>query len=347
MRFLLSVFLFLLLFGTASVAQQKQYKVVNVGFYNLENLFDTVHTAGKNDYEYLPTAKKKYNSFVYNDKLSKLSSVIVEIGKDVSPDGVAVLGVSEIENRSVLEDLVKTNAIKSRNYQIVHYDSPDRRGVDVGLLYNPQYFKLDTSYSYYVDLPAEKDGYKSLTRDILWVKGKLDGETYHFLVGHWPSRIGGSAASAPKRAKAAEVCRRVIDSIYRIEPNANIMVMGDLNDNPTDASVTKHLKANNKLAEKDNATLYNPWVDFYQKGVGTLAYQDSWSLFDQVIISRNILRKADDKYSFYKAGIYKRDEMIQTSGKYKGYPKRTFDFDRYVGGFSDHFPTYITLIKPF
>lgn len=341
------IFATALLFSSSLYAQQKQYKVLNIGFYNLENLFDTIHQKGVNDYEYLPESKKKYNSFVYNDKLNKLSSVIVEVGKNVSPDGVAILGVCEIENRTVLEDLVKTEALKNRNYQIVHYDSPDRRGVDVGFLYNPKYFTVDTSYNFPVDFPPAADGYKSYTRDVLWVKGRLDGETYHFFVNHWPSRYGGPAASNHRRVKAAEVCRAVIDSIYNVEPQANIVVMGDFNDNPTDASITKSLKANHKLTDADEQVLYNPWVDSYQKGIGTIAYQDSWSLFDQIIISRNVLKKSDDKYSFYKSGIYKRDDMIQTTGRYKGYPKRTFDFDRYVGGFSDHFPTYITLIKPF
>lgn len=344
LNFLRTLFIFLL-FPILLFAQQKKFKVINIGFYNVENLFDTVHQEGVLDYEYTPEAKKKYTMEVYRDKLNKLSSVIKEIGTNVSPDGVAVLGVSEIENEGVLKDLCATNLLKERNYKIVHYDSPDARGVDVGFLYNPAYFAVDTSAALRVDLPADKDGKRHKTRDVLWVKGQLDGETYHFFVNHWPSRRGGESASAPNREAAAAVCRKTIDSITLKDPKANIVVMGDLNDNPTNKSITTVLKASGDLSKIKSSFLYNPWVDFYNRGVGTLAYQDTWSLFDQIIISQNITEKSDEKYSFYKAGIYKRDEMIQQSGKYKGYPKRTFDFDTYIGGFSDHFPTYITLIK--
>lgn len=342
-------FLFSILFSLAlfqAYAQKREFSVVNIGFYNLENLYDTIHQAGINDYEYLPASKKKYNSQVYTDKIEKLSSVISEIGKNVSADGVAILGVSEIENKNVLIDLCRSENLKNRDYQIVHYDSPDARGVDVGFLYNPKYFKVDTSAALYVDLPAAANGYKGKTRDVLWIKGKLLGEEYHIFVNHWPSRYGGSSASADRRAATALVCRTAIDAILKVNTKANILVMGDLNDNPTDPSVVKVLKTSSTPAGAIKGKLYNPWEDIYKKGTGTIAYQDAWALFDQIIVSENVTNKSSDKYYFYQTGIYKREEMIQNSGKYKGYPKRTFDFDRYVGGFSDHFPVYITLVKP-
>ena len=341
----LSLF-FCLAFMLQVKAQQKEYSIINIGFYNLENLFDTIHQQGVNDYEYLPTAKKRYTSLVYNDKINRLASVIAELGTNYSSDGVALLGVSEIENRGVLEDLCNSKGLKGRNYQIAHFDSPDARGVDVGLLYNPKYFTVDTSAALYVEMPAAADGYKGKTRDVLWVKGKLLGEVYHVFVNHWPSRYGGSSASANRRAAAANVCRQTIDSIMRKEPNANIVVMGDLNDNPTDASVTKVLRTAANIPKALNGTLFNPWENIYRGGTGTLAYQDAWALFDQIIISQHVTDKNPEKYYYYKASIYKRDEMIQDSGRYKGYPKRTFDFDRYVSGYSDHFPVYITLVKP-
>lgn len=327
------------------VSAQTKYKVVNIAFYNLENLFDTVHAQGKNDYEFLPNGAKGYTSAVYLDKLKNLSSVLHDIGTDLSPDGAAVIGVAEVENRSVLEDLVKQEQIRSRGYEIVHYESPDSRGIDVGLLYNPKYFKVVSSHALPVQLPADRDGSVHATRDILLVEGQLDGETYYIMVNHWPSRLGG-AASTPSRMAAAETCRRAIDSIYQISPKANIVVMGDLNDNPDNVSVTKGLRAVGKQSKLKEGDLFNPWAEFYNKGIGTLAYQDAWALFDQIIISQQVLEKGDaNHFRFYKANIFKRDDMIQVSGRYKGYPKRTYDFDNYMSGFSDHFPTYISLIK--
>jgi endonuclease/exonuclease/phosphatase family metal-dependent hydrolase len=318
-------------------AQKKEYKVINIGFYNLENFFDTIHQEHVNDYEFLPSGKKGYTSEVYLDKVKHMASVITDMGKQFSPDGVALLGVAEIENEGVLRDLINTGKLP---YKIVHYDSPDKRGIDVALLYNPAYFTVTDSRSLTVQLP---DGYP--TRDVLWVTGKLDGEIYHIFVNHWPSRRNGEAASAPGRAIAAGVSRHIMDSLFRIDPNTNVVLMGDLNDNPTNESMTKVLKAKGDAEKLKEGELYNPWVAFFKKGIGTLAYQDSWALFDQIVMSQHLLNKDDGHYHYYKANIFKRDDMIQTSGRYQGYPKRTFDFDNYMGGFSDHFPTFITLIK--
>lgn len=343
----LSVLLILSLISILLPAQQrKQYKVVNIAFYNLENLFDTVHAPGKNDYEFLPAGTKKYTPAVYHDKLKNLASVLRDIGTDVSSDGPAVIGVSEVENRSVLEDLVKQEAIASRKYAVEHYESPDPRGIDVGFLYNPKYFTVETSYPITVPLPSVNDTIPHTTRDILLVKGKLDGETFHFFINHWPSRLGGAGAM-DNRSLAAAICRKAIDSIYATDKEANIVVMGDLNDNPDNASVVRALNAGGKMDKLPAGALFNPWLDYYNRGIGTLAYQDAWALFDQIIISRHLLDKtAGNHLRFYRSNIFRRDDMIQTTGRYKGYPKRTYDFDNYVSGFSDHFPTYITLIKP-
>ncbi|WP_197705816.1 endonuclease/exonuclease/phosphatase family protein [Filimonas lacunae] len=321
--------------------------MVNVAFYNLENLFDTVHAKGKNDFDFLPTGVKKYTPAVYFDKLKNLSTVLRDIGTDVSPDGAAIIGVSEVENRNVLEDLVKQEAIAGRGYKIEHYESPDFRGIDVGLLYNPKYFTVETSFPVPVVLPGSpNDTTPHTTRDILVVKGKLDGEYCYVMVNHWPSRLGGVGA-ADNRSLAAGIVRRVIDSITRLDAKANIIVMGDLNDSPDNVSVTKVLKAGGKMDKLKEDMLFNPWADFYNRGIGTLAYQDAWALFDQIILSQSWLDKTMPKhFRFYKANIFKRDDMVQTTGRYKGYPKRTYDFDNYMSGFSDHFPTYITLIKP-
>ncbi|MFT4203935.1 MAG: endonuclease/exonuclease/phosphatase [Chitinophagaceae bacterium] len=336
-----------LLLCSVAVAQKKNYQVANIGFYNLENFFDTLHDADKNDYEFLPTGKKGYTPEVYARKLHNMASVLRDMGKSYSPDGIAVLGVAEIENENVLRDLVADPQVAERHLQYVHYESPDARGIDVALLYNPTYFSVEWSAPLTVTLPAGSHGGAAATRDVLYVKGKLQSETFHFFVNHWPSRLGGQAASEGDRKIAASVVRQAIDSIFKEEPNANIVVMGDLNDNPDNNSVVQTLRSNGEPESSDPMVLYSPFLSLFKKGIGTLAYQDAWALFDQIMVSRNLLKHGNNAgaFFFYRPSIFKRDDMIQLSGRYKGYPKRTYDFDRFADGFSDHFPTFITLLK--
>ena len=239
---------FFLMFAGSSYSQQEktQYKIAIIGFYNLENLYDTIDNPMVDDNEFLPNGPKKYNSEIYNDKLEKLATVLSQMGADQTPDGPAILGVAEVENDTVLSDLVKHPLIAKRQYAIVHYDSRDARGVDVGLLYNPKYFTVEASDKLFVQLPTgAKDAY--YTRDVLWVKGKFDGETIHIYVNHWPSRRGGEKRSAPGRAAAAQVCRNHMDSILKIDPNAKFVLMGDLNDDPVNASLTNIIRAKPEL----------------------------------------------------------------------------------------------------
>lgn len=330
--------------GFSQSNKKNEYKVACVGFYNLENLFDTVDDTTINDSEFLPTGTKLYTEEVYKDKLKNLSTVISQLGKEETPDGVAILGVAEIENKKVLEDLVAQPLLKDRNYKIVHYNSPDIRGIDVGLLYNPVYFKVVESGSLNVPL-RNSDGTPYATRDILWVYGLFNGEPLHVFVNHWPSRRGGEEASAPGRALAAGVAKAKIDSINKAYPNARIMLMGDLNDDPLSPSITNVLNATNDLEKVKKGQLYNPWTDYYKKGIGTLAYNDAWNLFDQVIISNAFMNKDQNGFFFQKAVIYNKPFMLQKSGRYKGYPFRTYDFDNYMSGYSDHFPVYVVLLK--
>lgn len=328
----------------SAFAQKKDYKPVIISFYNLENLYDTVDNTMTNDEEFLPNGPRNYTTAIYLDKLNKLATVISQIGTEVNPDGPAILGVAEVENDTVMNDLVRQKIIEKRNYKIVHYDSKDIRGVDVGLLYNPKYFTVEASDKLFVQLPGgSKDSY--FTRDILWVKGKLDGETIHIYVNHWPSRVGGEARSAPARAAAAQVCKHHIDSIAKLEPNAKVVIMGDLNDDPVSASVAKVLGATSKADEVQRGGLYNPWTDLYKKGYGTLAYQDAWGLFDQIIISYPWLNKNQTGFFFYQQHIFNKEFLLENKGRYKGYGMRTWDGNTYRGGYSDHFPTYLVFLK--
>jgi hypothetical protein len=202
----------LLCLSIISFSQKKDYKAAVIAFYNLENLYDTVDNPITNDEEFLPKGVRNYNGGIYLDKLDRLATVISQIGVEINPDGPALLGVAEVENDTVLNDLVHRKLIEKRGYKIVHYDSKDIRGVDVGLLYNPKYFIVEASDKLFVQLPGgSKDAY--YTRDILWVRGKLDGETVHIYVNHWPSRSGGEKRSEPARNAAAQVCKNHMDSI--------------------------------------------------------------------------------------------------------------------------------------
>lgn len=323
-------------------AQDKQYKVGCVAFYNLENLFDTIDSENTNDYEFTPEGPNAWKSNRYIEKLNNMAGIISQIGDEYIKGGPAVLGVSEIENREVLEDLIKTDALKNSNYDIVHYNSPDKRGVDVALLYRKQSFKVTNSKSIKLTIPDMPDFY---TRDILLVSGEFDGEIMHFMVNHWPSRRGGEKRSAPLRNAAGALARKIIDSLMTENPQAKIVLMGDLNDNPTDPSVTKHLKAEGDKETLSKNAMFNTMAGYYKRGIGTTAYQDVWSLFDQLIISQAFLNEKQNGYRFLKSIIFKRDEMIQKEGNFKGYPLRTFVGGEYIGGFSDHFPVYIFLVK--
>ncbi len=341
--------LFLIFFSAISFAQEKtkqetKYQVALIGFYNLENFYDTINDPNKNDEEFLPDGANHYTGSVYRDKVSKLSDVISLIGTDVSADGLALMGCAEIENESVLRDLVHTPKLAKRNYKIVHYDSPDLRGIDVGLLYNPKYFEPKFSAPLFVPL-KEPDGAPYYTRDVLYVEGELLGEPVYLLVNHWPSRTGSEEASAPGRAIAAGVSKHKIDSITKINPDAKIIVMGDLNDDPVSASVVNVIGARGDQKEVKRGGMFNPWVAFYKDGIGTLAYNDSWNLFDQIMVSSGWLDRNQSGFFYKDAHIFSKPWMTQQTGRYKGYPKRTYDFNKYIGGYSDHFPTFIVFLK--
>lgn len=337
-------FLLFLLPFIAFAQQKSTYKVAVIAFYNLENFYDTTDNPAVNDDEFTPSGPRNYNSTIYWNKVEKLASVIAQLGTDASPDGPAILGVAEIENDTVLNDLIHHPLIKARNYKFVHYDSKDARGVDVALIYNPKYFTPLASKPLFVALPGgSKDAY--YTRDVLWVKGNFDGEPIHVFVNHWPSRLGGEERSAPSRAAAAAVCKAQMAKVSETEPNAKFVIMGDLNDDPTSPSVTKVLNAKGKIEDVQPGGIFNPWISLYKKGIGTLAYQDAWGLFDQIMIGYPWLNKDQKGYFFYKQFIFNKEFLVENIGKYKGYPMRTWDGLTYRGGYSDHFPTYLMMVK--
>ena len=332
-------------FLPALLSAQKDYKVGSIGFYNLENLFDTIDSPTTNDADFLPNGRLLWNTEKYVSKMANMSKVISQLAVELTPDGVALLGVAEIENRKVLEDLVAQPDLKARNYQIVHFDSPDERGIDCGLLYQPKYFQVLGSKAMPVALKDPKTGDMDFTRDILYVSGLFDGEPLHVMVGHWPSRRGGESGSAWMRAAAAAVCRQVADSLRTVNPDAKIIVMGDLNDDPSDKSLTKVLGAKGKADDVTKDEFYNPMYDMFKSGNGTMAYRDAWSLFDQVVVSKALVNKKVSGWQLYKAMVYRQPWLLQTEGAFRGYPFRTYVGDIFINGYSDHLPVYLFFLK--
>ncbi len=344
----LPLLLFFLAFTWALPAQEKkQYQLGMVGFYNLENLFDTIDDPNTDDHEFLPDGSYAWSGVKYRNKLHNLATVIAAIGQEVGgvrlqcPD---VLGVSEVENRQVLEDLVNQPELKPYGFGVVHYDGPDRRGVDVGLLYKKDKFTLlgSRSVRLYDSVNPE-----FLTRDQLVVSGLYMGDTLHFIVNHWPSRLGGERRSSPKREMAARLTRRIVDSILAVSPDAKIIVTGDLNDDPVNKSVTEVMRAprQDDYAKLEPGQMFNASYGLYKRGVGTLCYRVQWNLFDQMLITQGLTGKDRSTLKFYGFRIFNDPMLLQKSGRYNGYPLRTHAGGVYLNGYSDHFPVYMILIK--
>jgi hypothetical protein len=299
-----------------------------IGFYNCENFYDTTNQINVSDEDFLPNSLKRYDQTAYDLKSKHLARVIYKLGKLENADGVALFGIVEIENKVVLTKLINEPMIKKYHYKFIHFDSKDPRGVDVGLIYNPAIFIPYQFKPYSLTDSTHFNTYA--TRDILFVKGQLNGEWVYVLVNHWPSRRGGEHQSADKRIWASYLCKKIMDSIYLDKPNARFIVMGDFNDNPNNKSL-KQLEMN------------NPFYEMFKKGMGTLAYNDSWNLFDQILLSKHWDKSKDVKISKnhlsnYKPIIYSERNMIESLGKYQGYPKRTYNGNIFRGGYSDHFP---------
>lgn len=315
-----------------------------VAFYNLENLFDTIDDPDTYDEDYTPSGKLNYTSIDYRRKLRGLSSVIRHIGSDGSHSGPHILGVSEVENRQVLEDLMSEQGLDSLPYAIAHFDSPDLRGIDVALIYREDLFFPLSSESFEVRL-WDESGQRVFTRDVLWVQGILDAEEIHLLVNHWPSRRGGASRSSSRRMKAAYVNKKIMERIRSENPNPKILVLGDFNDDPTDKSLVQGLGAQS-YKRLDSTSLFSPMIRLYKRGHNTLVYRDQIHLFDQILLSSNFVNSdSKDGFRFAGAGIHNPPRLHVREGKYKGYPNRSFQNGKYFGGFSDHFPVFVELVK--
>jgi hypothetical protein len=334
---------FILLFSISLIQANAQYRAANIAFYNLENLFDYEDDPKINDQDYLPTGRNEWTKERYQEKLMNMAEVIYQLGDQEGGtkwNGPTFLGVCEIENRRVLEDLIATPRLKDKNYGIIQYDSPDKRGIDVAFFYKKDYFKVLGSKVFSLINPDEPD---RTTRDQLLVSGIYDDDTLHFIVNHWPSR----AAASPARENAANLCRSIVDSLLSINPKAKIFIMGDFNDTPVDKSINYlvHKSVKKKPETDDVIVLFNPFAELHKKGYGTIAHADTWSVFDMIIISPGVVEGSNNGYKYKFADRWDRPWLHQQTGKYKGYPLRTHAGGVYLGGYSDHLPVYMYIVK--
>jgi len=312
-------------------SEKTKNNIYTVAFYNVENLFDTKDNPNTFDNDFTPDGKKHWDYKRYKNKIKKLTSVISQLGTDRSLYAPALVGLVEVENAQVVEDLTQHKNLRKHHYGFVHYDSPDERGIDVALLYNKQLFEYLSSETLPVFLENE-EGERDYTRDILLVKGNLKGELVHVLVNHWSSRREGAAATEHKRIIAAETARKIITEIQTKNADAKFIIMGDFNDDPTSKSIKEHL-----IAED----FHNPMEALLDSNeIGTLTYDKKWNLFDQIILNKSFLDKKEGKLHFLHAEIYNKDWLKIYKGKLKGSPFRTYIGPWYQGGFSDHFPVY-------
>ncbi|GAA0736392.1 endonuclease/exonuclease/phosphatase family protein [Gaetbulibacter jejuensis] len=306
-----------------------------IAFYNIENLFDIHNDPFTNDDDFLPTSDKRWTQKKYDRKIYKIGSVISQIGTDENTTPPAIIGLAEVENKRVLKDLLASKDLQSINYDYVHYNSLDERGIDVALIYNKDVFTVNSSETFNIFI-TDEDGEIDFTRDVLLVSGMLGGEEIHIIVNHWPSRREGEEASSYKRVLAAQKNIEVVNRLKQENPNSKIIVMGDFNDNPDDDSVEELVAG---------ANLYNPMQNLRSIDKGSLNHDFNWNVFDQIMVSINFLETKPNTLKFSDANIFDSKFLTQYNGKYKGQPYRTFVGKKYKGGFSDHFPVFIELRK--
>ena len=331
-------------------AQGKKFNGYAIGFYNLENLFDTTHDEGHNDYQFMPDGSYKWNELKYQHKLHNMAKVLSEMGTDwkaTEKVGCAVIGVSEVENAHCMSDLCEQPALKAKNFQFVHIEGPDYRGVDCALIYQPSLFTVrDVKLvPYYYEREADRERGRA-TRGFLTVSGTLAGEHVTIIVNHWPSRFSDSFY----RECAGRQCKVVVDSLKREDPSVKILVMGDMNDDPTNKSMVEGLSCKSEIDETGPNDMYNPWYNVLVKEkTGTLQYDGRWNLFDQIVLSPSLLNQKGAKdfstLKYYKHQVFKRDYLFQTEGNYKGGTKRTHAGGVWLDGYSDHLPTVVYLLK--
>ncbi len=339
-RILLSLSCLLMISCGGTARPQQGENAYAIGFYNLENLFDTTHDAGKTDYEFLPDGTYKWTHEKYVNKLRNLSRVLSEMGTDRLPQGCAAIGVAEVENAKCLADLCRQEPLKARNIQYVHVEGPDQRGIDCALLYDPSRFTVRNVRLVPYIYKQPQDAHRA-TRGFLVVSGTMADEHVTIIVNHLPSR----GSDAYYREEGGRQLKAVKDSLLRDDPAVKLLIMGDMNDDPQDASMAKYLGAKRWQKEVGDGGLWNPWWNVLASGTGTLSYQGAWNLFDQIILSSSLIRPQQGTLGYKDCEVFRRKYLIQKKGRYRGTPLRTHSGGEWLNGYSDHLPTVVYLQK--
>lgn len=332
------IILILLHLSSCSKVYSQEARATLIAFYNVENLFSP-HRSEVPEPSSSVYDQPEWNLRRYNAKLRNLGRAIRALGSLNGKPGPDLLGLAEVENAGVLQDLIHHDALQGGDYEVIHKDSPDHRGIDVALIYRRSSFIPHHTETHTLRMYHE-EGYRLYTRDLLVVSGYLEEELIHILINHWPSRRGGKEQSARLRSLAAKLNRKAIDSIKRLYSEPFLITMGDFNDDPTDPSMYYGLRGRDKASDSLE-TLFNPMLDLFRKGYGSLAYRDRWHLFDQILLSGEKIGNQEHSYAYKKAGIFMPAWLRSSRGAYRGYPLRTYIGKTYTGGFSDHFPVYV------
>jgi predicted extracellular nuclease len=336
MNFLLKIIIIFIIFLKPTAYSNAQTLQSKVMFFNVENYFDTFNDDKTLDDDFTPAGSYHWTWAKFLAKRNALAKIIVAVGEGKIP---SIIGLCEIENRFVLNQLVNETPLAKFDYRIVHHESPDSRGIDVALLYDPACFELLYQNFYEVSK-------KFKTREILYAKGIFFGiDTLHVFVNHFPSKRGGAKASEPRRTTAAIALKRLCDSIKNTNSNANILIMGDFNDTPDSKFVINILQAKDSFDTINERDLYNLALPLMKKGEGTIKFQGVWEFIDLMFVSGSMLNKTNKitcEPSDFK--IFKAPYLLENDNAYVGKkPKRTFIGMKYNGGISDHFPVYIQL----
>ena len=324
-----------LLILTQYVAESFSQDNVRALFYNVENYFDCDDDSLKNDAEFLPGGIRGWTPSRFWKKTGNIARVLAFAGENGFP---AIVGMAEIENDKCLDKLTKWSPLRNAGYSYIHYESPDVRGIDVCLLYNPFIFKPIYHRPYSIEFKNELN---RKTRDVLYVCGEIySGSQLHLFVCHLPSRLGGELETESNRCQVAATIRKAVDSIFLQIPDANILIMGDFNDTPVNKSIAEVLRAKAPVKEPESGQLYDMMLSLMNVAeVGTHKNQAEWALLDHMIVSGNLLKKAGP------AMILKSDFLLMTDRRWLGMkPFRTYHGMKYQGGYSDHLPVYLDLI---